>query len=64
MPGQYIYHLFIFKQKIPKFSQDTLPYSITFPNLRKLMVYYFFRSYYISKSLKIDDVLVQTMRKM
>ena len=51
MPGQYIYHLFIFKQKIPKFSQDTLPYFVTFSN-------------HISKSLKIDGVLLQTMRKM
>ena len=31
MTRQYIYHLFIFKQHIPKFSQDTLLYFISKP---------------------------------
>ena len=34
-----IYQFFTFKQQIPKFSQDSLPYSIIFPNHWKLMVY-------------------------
>ena len=54
MPRQYIYQLFIFKQQIPKFSQDTL--LIGGVLLCPILLYF--------QILKVDGVLLQTLRKM
>ena len=48
MPRLYSHQLFTFNKQSPKFSQDNFPYYNIFPN----------------KYLKVDDVLLQTMRKI
>ena len=40
VPRLYRHQLLTFKQQIPKFSLDILPYSIIFSNLWKLVLYY------------------------